>query len=535
MPDQKISQLTAGGAAQATDLLPVARSGTNVSLLAKDLATALERLAASGQSLTGTQATSLVDLAATWNTTGTPTAIKLNVTDTASNASSLLMDLQVGGVSQFRVLKTGAAAAVNIIRDIASTGGVNFAGGVYVKFAGNGVYPTASSFGNTATPSAATDLGFTPVGNQGYSWRNVVLNGSLVWDNLVSNPSDLVLTRDAAATLAQRNSTNAQTFRVYNTFTDVSNYERGSIAATASGFDIGHEAAGTGTKRPVRILGASLTGSEAVSALQINQTWNTTGTPTAILANITDTASNASSLLMDLQRGGTSRMSVDKNGIITVTANVGAGYPSMSFGAVSASPANAAVYREGAVGSLVLRTHAQNLLWVYGDGSTRAVAWPDATGLWWTNGSPGSFAPTLALWRDADNIFAQRNTTNAQTFNIYNTYTSATNYERLSIAATSAGAVRIRTNKGSGGGTARALELGTDDTTRVTIPTTGGCVVGTAALATNATDGFLYVPTCAGTPTGTPTAQTGTAPIVVDTTNNKLYFYSGAAWRDAGP
>jgi hypothetical protein len=57
----------------------------------------------------------------------------------------------------------------------------------------------------------------------------------------------------------------------------------------------------------------------------------------------------------------------------------------------------------------------------------------------------------------------------------------------------------------------------------------------TAALATNATDGFLYVPTCAGTPTGTPTAQTGTVPIVVDTTNNKLYFYSGAAWRDAGP
>lgn len=66
-------------------------------------------------------------------------------------------------------------------------------------------------------------------------------------------------------------------------------------------------------------------------------------------------------------------------------------------------------------------------------------------------------------------------------------------------------------------------------------PAAGGCVVGTAALATNATDGFLYVPTCAGTPTGTPTTQTGTAPIVVDTTNNKLYFYSGGQWRDAGP
>ncbi len=70
---------------------------------------------------------------------------------------------------------------------------------------------------------------------------------------------------------------------------------------------------------------------------------------------------------------------------------------------------------------------------------------------------------------------------------------------------------------------------------RARIPAAGGMVVGTAALATNATDGFLYVPTCAGQPTGTPTTQTGTAPIVVDTTNNKLYFYSGGAWRDAGP
>jgi hypothetical protein len=63
----------------------------------------------------------------------------------------------------------------------------------------------------------------------------------------------------------------------------------------------------------------------------------------------------------------------------------------------------------------------------------------------------------------------------------------------------------------------------------------GSVVTNTAALATTATDGFLYVPTCAGTPTGTPDTQLGTAPIVVDSTNNKLYFYSNGTWRDAGP
>jgi hypothetical protein len=56
-------------------------------------------------------------------------------------------------------------------------------------------------------------------------------------------------------------------------------------------------------------------------------------------------------------------------------------------------------------------------------------------------------------------------------------------------------------------------------------------VVGLAALATNATDGFLYIPSCAGTPTGTPTTQTGTVPLVWDSTNSKLYVYSGGAWK----
>ena len=75
----------------------------------------------------------------------------------------------------------------------------------------------------------------------------------------------------------------------------------------------------------------------------------------------------------------------------------------------------------------------------------------------------------------------------------------------------------------------------TNDVERLRIDSSGNVIVNTAAIATTATDGFLYVPTCAGTPTGTPTTYTGRAPIVVDTTNNKLYFYSGGQWRDAGP
>jgi len=48
------------------------------------------------------------------------------------------------------------------------------------------------------------------------------------------------------------------------------------------------------------------------------------------------------------------------------------------------------------------------------------------------------------------------------------------------------------------------------------------------ALATNTTDGFLYIPTSAGAPTGVPTAYTGKVALEFDTTNNDLYIYDGA-------
>jgi hypothetical protein len=58
-------------------------------------------LAVTGYSLTGANAQSLLDLAGTWNTSGVPTAVKVNITNTASAGSSKLVDYQVGGVSKY--------------------------------------------------------------------------------------------------------------------------------------------------------------------------------------------------------------------------------------------------------------------------------------------------------------------------------------------------------------------------------------------------------------------------------------------------
>ena len=93
--------------------------------------------------------------------------------------------------------------------------------------------------------------------------------------------------------------------------------------------------------------------------------------------------------------------------------------------------------------------------------------------------------------------------------------------------ADSATSSYTRVQIGSSGNNLVALINGS---TALTLNSSNSLVLGSAAIATTATDGFLYIPGCAGTPTGTPTAQTGRVPLVVDTTNNKLYFYSGGSW-----
>jgi hypothetical protein len=162
------------------------------------------------------------NLSQTWNAAGTTfTAIKFNVTDTASAAGSLLMDLQVGGASRFSVGKSGST------RVAFDAGGYSFLAGLpnFERFA---VEHAAGQDGRVRIASAGT-----------LNWTNGYATATI----------DLSLFRDAAQTLAQRNGTNAQTFRIYNTFTDASNYERGKFEWASNVLRIGTEKAGTGTAR----------------------------------------------------------------------------------------------------------------------------------------------------------------------------------------------------------------------------------------------------------------------------------------------
>jgi hypothetical protein len=75
---------------------------------------------------------------------------------------------------------------------------------------------------------------------------------------ITSGNSHAILTSDAANTLAQRNGTNPQTLRLYNSYTDASNYERLSLSYDSGQgrFLIAEQSAGTGSSRQLWIQAA---------------------------------------------------------------------------------------------------------------------------------------------------------------------------------------------------------------------------------------------------------------------------------------
>jgi len=190
-----------------------------------------------GGTITGSS-TPVWNATQTWNNGATTfTGSLLNVTDTASAAASLIQDWQVGGASKASISKAGLFTCTG------------------QTFVGNN--PTFTVSGtlllNQDFSLGARAGGLFIVNSSGaYTW-----SGSTAY----TVTPDTYLYRDAAYTLAQRNGVNAQGFRVYNTFTDASNYERATVDFTTSAnvLTIGSAKAGTGSSRAVNFIVGGVT------------------------------------------------------------------------------------------------------------------------------------------------------------------------------------------------------------------------------------------------------------------------------------
>ena len=224
---------TSGSASDlSTGTLADSRLSSNVALLSAANTFTASQTIASG---TLTASAPALNVTQTWNASAVSfTAIKANITDTASTSTSILMDLQVGGTSKFKIYKNSSVVCDFVGSETATRTAISSSGGVGARF--------------------------------GYNQTAVIASNDLQF----GSANDVVLSRDAANTLALRNSTNAQKFSVYNTYTDASNFEYVSIdwSATANTAIISTRALGTGVARPLTI-GA---GSTALTTIGNNAT-----------------------------------------------------------------------------------------------------------------------------------------------------------------------------------------------------------------------------------------------------------------------
>lgn len=228
---------------------------------------------------------------------------------------------------------------------------------------------------------------------------------------------------------------------------------------------------GTVASNAITVSGYSLTGAEATSALDISGTWNTSGTPTAIKLNVTDTASNANSLLMDLRTGGASRVSVRKDGLLTIPSAV----PITSSNWTCLNGSNNTSTTNG----LALRSGVLALP------SSMSIRWSSTTDPI-ANQTGGA-----SLHGGGLGVLELRDLTTTQVLRVYNTYTDASNYEAVELShATYSGGVysRLRTITAGTGADNINLVLGPSGTGALTARMPDGTATGGNARGAWAVD-----------------------------------------------
>jgi hypothetical protein len=212
-----------------------------------------------------------------WSTSGTGLGV-----NAASGFTGSLLDLQVNGTRKIAAFSNGNVGTQSSygfgILDVGANlyAGVRASGAWLCEFSDGGFAVKSNSyigFGSSPTPS-------------GYAG----------WP-------DTLLFRDAAGVVAQRAGTAAQAFRLYNTFTDNSNYERLSTTWSSNVCYTKAENAGTGSAR----LYVPVTGATTVASLPSASTAGA-----GARAFVTD--ASATTFLSTVSGGGANKVPVVSDG-----------------------------------------------------------------------------------------------------------------------------------------------------------------------------------------------------------------------------
>jgi hypothetical protein len=198
--------------------------------------------------------------------------------------------------------------------------------------------------------------------------------------------------------------------------------------------------------------GYSLTGSSSTNLIDIAGTLNTTGNPIALKIALSNTASGATTKFASFLAGssGTTEVfSVSKSGSVNAYHSGGS---SATLSWVQAPTYGFDYYNTGI---LVYTGAGVYPVYVTATGikTTQAIAF--------TGGVDSTAGWDTYILRDAANTIATRNGANAQRINLYGTYTDSSNYRRLYISSTTAGAFTLGVEGLGTGASGNTLALAT--------------------------------------------------------------------------
>jgi hypothetical protein len=379
---------------------------------------------------TVTTSSPVIDAAQTWNAGGvTFTGLKFNVTLTAAAAASKYLDIQVNSSPHFEI-RRGSVNGNSAILEANAWMVINSAAGnIQIQNAGNGV---ANFLGAGLGVASTLQLGFT-----GASQTTI----------------DLILSRraaanlrfgaaDAAAPVAQTLSVQSGTAGASALTVSISGTALTIAGAITGTIAIGHAVTGTGVSAGTLITagsGTSWTVNNSQTVGPITAYFNSVGQNLTITGSQGSGPSAGGSIIFQVAPAGAAATTAQNALATALTINADR----------TLSPGGSAnVFIRGSSNFLEFANTVNNSFLFYGTSANFASS-DDAVSInpaasHFVVRSGGGFAwspfatysnttPDLILARDAANTLAQRNGTNAQESRVYGSYTSATNFQRMSI------------------------------------------------------------------------------------------------------
>lgn len=323
--------------------------------------------------VSGSSTLSALSLTQTWNTTGAPTLLNFQVTNTASGAAAKLLNILVGATSMINVAKNGDTfikGGLTVDTLIAPVNAYQYvvwdqtthAFGV-VSGGGSGSGFTSAINGLSSPSSGVVQLGqaantttgvaqltaHTYIPLNGFKLQLVgsastsdyialrskfidlsAASGSQILSSVNggaditmvdfdTNSPTIVMTNSASANGSVQIQNTAGLFQIVESTQsagfvyDALNFRFG-IKTTSPTYDL-HVAGALGVIR-------TLTGSTPNSLFTVLETWNTVSTPTTFFMNVTKTAVGAGAKLLDIQQDTVSRFQITADsGNVLLTAN----------------------------------------------------------------------------------------------------------------------------------------------------------------------------------------------------------------------